>query len=133
MTFMLAGLVAAGFSWLLNGLLVDKAGRWWVVVFGPGLEEFLKTGLALLIGANIFGAHVVFGIVEAVRDMTGRQPGRVIAGVASFAGHCLFGYLAAFGYGKTGSFLLAVVIPLTAHLLWNGGVVVLYSRLTGIK
>lgn len=133
MTFVLAGLVAAGLSWLLNGLLVDKVGRLWVIAIGPGFEELFKTGAALLLGANIFLSHLAFGAVEAMRDMAGRQPGSVPAGLASFTGHSLFGFLAALSYGKTESTLPAVAVPLAVHFLWNGGVVLLRSRLTGRK
>lgn len=131
MTFILAGLVAAGLSWLLNGLLVDKVGRWWIIAIGPGFEELFKTGSSLFFGAGILWGHLVFGAVEALRDMTGGQPGSIPAGLVSLAGHGLFGFLAGRAYEKTESVLLAVIIPLGVHLLWNGGVLLFRRRLTG--
>ncbi|MTI83325.1 MAG: hypothetical protein FH756_05330 [Firmicutes bacterium] len=130
MTFILAGLTASGLSWILNGLLVDKVGRWWVVVFGPGMEELSKTGIALFLGTNIFLSHLTFGVVEAVRDITGGQPGSWLAGLVSFISHSVFGFMATLSYQKTGSFLFAVIIPLIFHFLWNG-VVLMRTGLTG--
>lgn len=131
MTFVLAGLTASGIAWLLNGLMLDKAGRWWIIALGPFFEEFAKTGAALLLSTNIFFCHFTFGVVEAIRDMSGGQPGNFWAAWASLTGHGLFGFLAALSYQRTGEFWLAIIIPFTVHLLWNGGVLLLRSCLTG--
>lgn len=131
--FLLAGLLAAGICWYLNGLMVDKFERWWVIIFGPGVEEILKTGLAIILSANILLTHAVFGVVEAVRDVSSGQTSGIVAGIASLVGHCFFGYLAFWGYVRFQSFTYAIFIPLTAHLLWNGGIILLHSNLTGTK
>lgn len=131
MTFLLAGLMAAGFCWLLNGHLAGVFGRFWMVIPGPALEELLKTGISLLLGADILAGHLVFGAVEALRDLQGGKTGDILAAAASLAGHGFFGLLAATVYVKTGLLWVAVVLPLIAHFLWNAGMLLWRSRLTG--
>lgn len=130
---LLAGLAAAGLSWLANGLAVGRVGRPWIVLFGPALEELLKSGIPLLLGVGILGAHVVFGVLEALRDLKGKWPGNLAAGVGSLTGHFVFGWLAATSYQVTGAFLPAVAVSLAAHVLWNATVVLLSGRLTGVR
>lgn len=128
MAIVLAGLLAAGLSYVVNGLLAGRAGFWWLIAAGPGLEELLKTGGALFFGASIAGVHLFFGLVEALCDLAGGRRGRITAGLASIAGHGFFGFLAAVVYGHSQSMALAVIIPWGLHFFWNGSVFLFHRR-----
>lgn len=111
-----AGLVAAAMAWLLNGLIL-KAGPAGVVWLSPGVEEGLKTGLALFFGGAVLSSHITFGLVEAVRDARGGGRGR-LAALAGLSTHTALGVISYFVIMGIG-LLPALAAAYTTHMLIN--------------
>lgn len=118
MESLLAGAGAAVLAWLFNPRLLERTGQWGVMFAAPLLEEILKTGLALLLGASFWVSHLVFGVIEGIYDLKVSRFG-LAAAACSVAGHLLFG-LAATVLGKKVPGVIAPVAGGTVlHWLWN--------------
>jgi len=139
----LAALVAAGVAYLGNRLSRSLADRVAVVFVAPGLEETLKTGAALTLGAPVVVTHVVFGGIEAAYDLlagalapgvaarAGRGPARprpvaavafgrrAGAALAGLVGHALFGVLTVAVARAAGWWPAGVGAAYVAHVGWN--------------
>ena len=121
---LVAGLLAALLSYGLNSralkILGDKA-----VTFGaPIFEEFLKTGLALLLGGSILVSHITFGVVEAIYDYYKNRGllGTLSAG-AGLLSHSIFGYITVLAPRLGKSPVLGITLALLAHIAWNYGII----------
>jgi hypothetical protein len=132
-----AATVAAAVAYAGNRLARAVAGRAAVVFVAPGLEETLKTGAALALGAPVLAAHLAFGGLEAAYDlMAGARGGRAGPGsssasavatghrlgaaLAGLLGHTLFGALTVVVAGATGGFWPAGVgAAYLVHVGWN--------------
>lgn len=112
-----AALGAAGAAWLANGKLMYSYGNRAVIYLGPAVEETLKTGLAVLVGAPILLTHVFFGLFEGLWEYTTCRRGK-IAAVASILTHLVYGLIALMVYGLLG-IIPAILAAYLAHLLWN--------------
>ncbi len=113
-----AGLGAAGLAFGLNWLVLRRVGRrgLWLVV--PAVEEFLKSGTALLVGASLPLAHAAFGLVEAGYELRGPAPSPVAAGLA-LATHAALGLLTALLAARSGGLGPAVLASATLHATFN--------------
>jgi hypothetical protein len=103
-------------AWLINGWAVTKYRQWAVIFIGPGVEELLKTSLALLFGAPILLSHIAFGLAEAGWELASYRRGTVAA-LFALLSHGIYGWiteiLAAIGI------TLALVTSCALHMLWN--------------
>lgn len=118
MRFLVAGLLASLIAWAGNSRLVTRGSPRVVVLLVPLWEEILKTGLAIGLGAPIFGTHTVFGVVEAVSDFYASPQG-LSAGLAGLVGHMFFGYLTAATYLATDHLMWGLLGGMVAHIVWN--------------
>lgn len=120
--FVLAGLLAAATARGILGLVGRDGGLTLTVLVAPVAEEVTKTGLALLLGADVFLTHVVFGGAELVADFSG---GRGIwPGLAALALHSLLGFVTAWFLAYAG--VAAVAPAVMLHVLWNYAAVRLF-------
>ncbi len=114
--FVLAGLLSAlTIRWLLG--LVGRAGSMvMIVLVAPVAEEVTKTGLALLLGTDVFLAHMVFGGVELVTDsINGRS---IWPGLVALVLHSILGITTAWLLAYAGV-TVAVALAVLLHGLWN--------------
>lgn len=120
---LLAGAMAALLAWGLNGLALRWLGLGAVRVVVPLAEETAKTLLALAFRAPLFWAHALFGAFEAAVDLVRGGRLRLIAGLAALLSHLIFGAVAAWSFGRTGSPLVAIALPGLVHVVWNTAIV----------
>lgn len=115
----LAGLAAAAVAWFINRYLVSHGGDKAVIWLVPPLEEILKTGSALLIGAAIPLVHAVFGLLEAIHDYLASSRWGFWAGISSIVTHFLLGLGTVFFYRLLSSWFWAIFAAMLLHILWN--------------
>ena len=133
MTYLVAGLVAALMAWGLNVLMVKSGGERCIIWVIPWLEEFTKTGAALLLRTSIPLTHGVFGLVEAVHDcLISRRLG-FWAGLASVVSHWFFGQITQYFISQTGYWLLGVGVAAVVHVSWNLAITRLFASLQRTK
>ncbi|MFY9174465.1 MAG: hypothetical protein WAO24_03870 [Peptococcia bacterium] len=132
MTHWLAGIAAAVIAWLINRFLVNKGGERAVIWLIPPVEEILKTGSALLLGALLPLSHGVFGLLEAVYDYVVSPRWGFWAGLSSIITHFLLGWATVFIYGLYHSWILSVAVATLLHILWNFIVISLMNTLVRI-
>ncbi|MBZ4688235.1 MAG: hypothetical protein PWQ96_864 [Clostridia bacterium] len=125
MSFIMVGLLVSLIAWLVNRYFVINLGSAGLIAVAPILEEVLKTGGAVLLGADIFFVHAFFGAAEAVIDINTGAHSKS-AGILSFLGHLLFGYLAAVAY-HIANIWWALIAGIVVHILWNFSIVLLVS------
>lgn len=116
--FLPAALAAAVLSWLVNGFVL-RFGRFGIIYLAPAVEEVLKTGMALWLGALVPASHILFGLIEAVWDMAGRGRKGVYAGLAGVLGHTVFGLITFFVLRLTHNALPALAAAYLTHMGWN--------------
>ncbi len=117
-----AALLAAGFAWLANGLILPAAGNRGIALLTPLVEETVKTLTAVILGASILWTHVFFGSVEAILEVVRRGSPGLVPGWTALAAHSLFGLFTVWVYGKIG-LAPALVLAYLIHAAWNGAVV----------
>ncbi|MDI9475396.1 MAG: hypothetical protein ACOX0L_09430 [Natronincolaceae bacterium] len=116
----LAGIVAALFSYLLNKLVLKKIGNIGIIIVVPFVEEISKTVSALILKTNLVATHLVFGIIEGIYDIvnSSEKTGKWAA-LVSLASHGIFGaatYLTTkMGYSVCWGIALAWLL----HSGWN--------------
>lgn len=115
----LAGLTAAAAAWLINRYLVARAGERAVIWLVPPVEELLKTGLAIMLGASLPLSHGVFGLLEAVYDYLASARWGFWAGLSSIGSHYLLGLCTLFVYKALASWVLSIGLASLLHVLWN--------------
>jgi len=126
-----AALLAAALAYATNRSAQALGGRTAVVFVAPALEESLKTGAALLVGAPVLWTHLCFGLIEALYDVASPAsgPGRsraLGAAAAGLAGHALFGAVTVAGAaavavtGSLAAWAPGVVLAYLVHVGWNG-------------
>lgn len=118
-----AGLLSAVAARFFLGLVGKSGTRGVIVLVAPAVEETAKTGAALLLNADIFLTHVVFGGVELAADS--RRGRGVWPGLAALALHSVLGFIAAWLYQARESLPLALLPAAALHALWNHAAVVL--------
>lgn len=130
---LLAGLLAAEAAFLANRALFAalarrapgagrvSAPRSRALVAGavPVVEEAAKDLAALLLQADLWGAHLVFGLVEAVFEGVAGEGRGWFTGVLGFCGHALFGAATWAALERTGSVWLAAAAGIGLHVTWN--------------
>jgi hypothetical protein len=116
--FLLAGTLAAGIAYLINRQVVRQLGPGAIGSVIPVVEEVLKTGLAIILGASILGAHLIFGVIEGAYDLITGGEHRAWAGVISVVSHFIFG-LVTLTVSTNLGVLPAVAISITIHAGWN--------------
>ena len=85
---MVPGLAAAIFAYFINSKSLKYLGQGVVTYWAPVFEESLKTGFAIILGANIIISHGSFGAVEALYDIyKGRGNIAYLAGLTGFVSH----------------------------------------------
>ncbi len=114
---LISGLAAAGLSWLINGKLLIRFGNQAVIFIGPAVEEFAKTGLAVLLAVPIVITHTLFGITEALWELINSRRG-VRAAFYAVATHLFYGVITAIIFRCIGV-LPAVALAYLTHMLWN--------------
>lgn len=128
MAIVLAGLLAALFSFLANSLALKSYGPMAAVGAIPLLEEVAKTVPAFLLGAPILMTHGVFGLIEAWHDFYSRRGRAGISPLLSVAGHLAFGGMTQFFYSFTGVLGYGIAAAAAAHCLWNLGIPLIIPR-----
>ena len=116
----LAGIFASIFAYLCNKLVLKALGERAIVALVPFIEEMGKSGAAILMQSNIFGTHLVFGVVEGVYDIvvSKAETGKLAALFSVFS-HGIFGMITQVTYNRSGSFYVAVLVAWLFHSLWN--------------
>jgi hypothetical protein len=117
-SFLIAGTLAGGIAYLVNRQVVQRMGPVAISSVIPVVEEVLKTGLAIILGASILGTHFIFGIIEGIYDYLTGGKGKTWAGVISVVSHFVFGLVTLTVSGSLG-ILPAVVLSTTIHAGWN--------------
>jgi len=118
--FIWAGLLAAGTAWLGNCAVISLMRAKGMIYLTPAVEESAKTGFAVWLGAPVWLTHLMFGALEAVWDIPGNGRKGICAGMASLAGHAIFGLMAVFLWKNTGFLWLALLGSYFLHMAWNG-------------
>ena len=80
----------------------------------------LKTGFALVLEGNVILSHIAFGAVEGVYDLwENRGTTAYLAGLAGFISHIVFGLITEYSKRYFNSYLLGLLLAITAHIAWN--------------
>ncbi len=118
--FILSGIIAAVFAYLLNKAIINRFGGAGLVTFVPFIEEFLKTFTAVMMKTNVLAVHVVFGVIEGCYDIV-TSPKKIgkLAALASIFSHSLFGYITIITYGHSKSIILGILTAWVFHSGWN--------------
>ena len=114
-----ASLAASIVAFLLNKYMVRAVGRSAVVTASPAIEEASKTILAMVLGAPVVAAHLGFGMVEGLYDMS---KGRQVSGLAlglSVLSHFVFGLITYAGSAVSASWLAGLGAAILVHTIWN--------------
>jgi len=119
MAFIIAGILAAAISWVVNRAVLNMIGARVIIVSAPFVEEAAKSGLALATGSSIVLTHVVFGLIEGVYDAWDSGYRGISAGLVSLAGHTFYGYITYKIWQHYIGFGLALAGGYIVHLLWN--------------
>lgn len=119
----------AGFSFLLNTLLLRYFGNQVIISYSPILEELAKTLFSYYLGADILLTHIVFGVLEGGYDWLNKksEDRGLLAAFLSIIGHGLFGGLTVGIFYVSGSIFLGIVIAVCGHLIWNMTLVRFYA------
>jgi hypothetical protein len=125
----------------LNRVVQSRFGVLALLATSPVWEETAKVMTASLLGGVLPAVHLLFGFIEAVADWrtSGRNGGQ--AAVLSIVSHGVFALAAAIavaayttvtahphGSGRfyiPSEMLLAWIVSLLAHLLWNRAVIMM--------
>lgn len=119
MNWLWAGIIAAVAAWQINKIIIKYWGDRGTIWITPGVEELLKTGASLILGADLIFTHGFFGFIEAVYDLkTSRKKGRSAA-LASLLGHLAFGTAANAGLVFYQSVWAAIIYGTMGHMAWN--------------
>ncbi|HZK57292.1 MAG TPA: hypothetical protein VFD17_03185 [Clostridia bacterium] len=116
----LAGIIAALLSYILNKLVLKKMGNIGIIIVVPLIEEINKTISATILDTNIIATHLVFGAIEGVYDIinSSEDVGKWAA-LVSIISHGVFGaatYLTTkMGYSVYWGIALAWLL----HSGWN--------------
>jgi len=114
--FVLAGLMSAVLARWLLGLVGQASSMFMIVLVAPALEEVVKTGLALLLGTDVFLTHMIFGCVELVTDSLNDL--NIWPGLVALVLHGMLG-MATVWFLASGGVLAAVALAVLLHGLWN--------------
>lgn len=128
MTILLAGMTAAGISWVLNVHLVNKNGESaiiWLIPFG---EEIIKTGVSVLLNASVPAVHVVFGFIEALHDFIVSPVWRTQAAILSILIHWAFGQITLKLFHYTNVWVVSVIFTGMLHVLWNFLIIKIFAK-----
>lgn len=128
MASMLAGIMAAFFSFFVNKLALKSYGKVIVVTLVPLLEEVIKTMTAYLMGAPLLLTHGVFGLAEAVHDVYARRGESSLPFLLSLGGHLAFGGVTHFIYAATGVLGYAILTAAAIHGIWNLSIITIMQR-----
>lgn len=116
----LAGIIAAIFSYIFNKLALKKVGNIGINIIVPFIEEGSKTAMAFILDTNIIATHFVFGFIEGVYDIINSSEyiGKWAA-LASLISHSVFG-VAVYLTAKAGyPIYLGALIAGLLHSGWN--------------
>ncbi len=127
MAFMLAGIMAALFSFLTNKLALKSYGRMSVVTLVPLLEEVIKSMTAYFTGSPLLLTHGVFGLVEGLHDVYVRKGQSFLPFYLSLGGHLAFGAITHFIYISTGVLGYGILTAAAVHGIWNLSIITLIS------
>ncbi|MDW7674885.1 MAG: hypothetical protein SCK28_10140 [Bacillota bacterium] len=127
MFILIAGGLAAGAAFLINRWVFEAMGDRSIYLFTPIVEEFLKTGLALLLATPIILTHLVFGLIEGAYDLITAPKKQISAAIISVISHLFFGS-ATVALANNFNIFIAVFVSILLHASWNGLVVKLASR-----
>ncbi len=129
MAVVLAGLLAALFSYLANKLALRSFGKSGVLLLVPLVEEVSKTLPAFYLELPIPLTHGIFGLVEAVYDLKNKaHPGPPLL---SFFGHLIFGGATYLTYVSTGVIGYGLLAGIILHSFWNLGIIKTLATLGG--
>lgn len=122
-------LFGALMAWIINQALIRLGfrGKQILAIFGPVVEETLKTGLALIFKTPIIAVHVIFGLVEGLWEIV-NKPHSIGPVMAAWGGHTFFGLLAYVSYNITEQSGIAWMSGLLAHLVWNRLILTLHHK-----
>ncbi len=123
MTAIPASLAASIVAFVLNKYTVRAAGRGAVVTLSPAIEEACKTILAMALGAPVVAAHLGFGMIEGLYDLS---KGRPVSGLAlglSVLSHFVFGLITYVGASLLASWVAGLGAAIVVHIAWNRAIV----------
>lgn len=124
----LVGTLAAGLAWQINRRLTIL-GALGVLLGASVIEEFIKTGLALMASVSVPWVHVCFGLCEAVCEW--RQAKSITLAVAlGVVSHACFGLVTAGLILEGWHPVLAIAMAVIFHMVWNSSVWYFARRLT---
>jgi hypothetical protein len=129
--WLIAGILAAGISWLINSWISSWGGSWSIFALIPLVEEITKTSLALVIGSGIVLTHVVFGTIEAIYEL--HRDRQIGSAVVALVAHLFFGILTLGIFQYLGSWILAVLGTVTIHSIWNLIIIRIFTKPVGGK
>ncbi|MDR5659187.1 hypothetical protein RH915_06765 [Serpentinicella sp. ANB-PHB4] len=117
---LIAGIFSAGFSYILNKLMLTKLGDRALIVLIPFIEEMAKSTAAIVLKTNFIGVHFVFGCIEGIYDYiySNKKIGKWAA-LASVISHTFFGSVTFLIYTTTQRALLGILVAWIFHSTWN--------------
>lgn len=129
MKSVVAGVLAAAIAYILNRIVIARAGNKGIVSLIPIVEEVLKSLGAVYLGGSLVTTHFVFGAVEACYEIFGAQSFKeILGGFSSLATHGAMG-LVTFGVlVLTDSLWLGIGAASVLHSLWNRMITGTYTR-----
>lgn len=128
MSYLWAGLFAAAGAWILNRFVVKHWGEAAIIWVIPWLEEILKTGIAVLLKANLVLTHGIFGLIEASHDYLVSPRWGLLAGLTGIVSHWFYGWFTAMLFKQTSSWLISIFCAGLLHVFWNHVMIRLFSH-----
>ncbi len=116
----LAGIIAALFSYIFNKLALKKVGNIGINIIVPFIEEGSKTAAAIILNTNIIATHFVFGFIEGIYDIinSSENIGKWAA-LASLISHSIFGVAVYLTIRAGYSIYWGVFLAWLLHSGWN--------------
>ncbi len=129
MKSVVAGVSAAVIAYILNRIVIAKAGNKGIVSLIPFVEEVLKSLTAVYLGGSLVTTHLIFGAIEASYEIFGaKSPKEIAGGFSSLATHGALGLVTSGVWVLTNSLWLGIGAASLLHSLWNRMITGTYTR-----
>jgi len=116
----IAGILSAIFSYILNKVMLSKLGERALIALIPFIEEMAKTTTAIIFKSSIVGVHITFGVIEGIYDyiFSSKKIGKWAA-LASLISHSFFGGITYVVFERANSIILGILVSWILHSAWN--------------
>jgi hypothetical protein len=105
--------------YFINSYFYRRNVRVTLSMIAPLVEEVSKTTIPLVLGGSIFYVHMLFGMIEGVRDLFLPGRGDFLPALSAIFCHTFYGSVTLVIYRFTKSYGLSIAGAFLAHAMWN--------------